>query len=82
MIHEFSIYTENARLKEMGVDEKRIAKLAIDLNEINAIWENASDENDDIETTICLKDGCDYTVKQGYNEVFSIWSNFKKSVTQ
>ena len=75
-IQEFQIQTEHSRLAEMGVKSLMTAKLAIDILEIDSIWENEHEDTGEKGTTICLKSGTEYVVLDKYEVVLAIWKKY------
>ena len=60
----------------MGVQSLMTAKLAINMLEIDSIWENEHDETGEKGTSICLKSGTEYVVLDKYDTVLSIWKRY------
>lgn len=74
MIIEFSIYTYNGKLEELGIDQEQVIQpAAINMWEVSSIWRNLHDETGDEGCTVAMKSGESYTVLTPYQTVLRLW---------
>lgn len=65
---EFEIYTENNKLKDLGLESKEVSKMTVDLLMVNSYNETYHTDSGEIGTAIYLDSGDWFAIRTKYKE--------------